>query len=351
MSGTSISSVEILGILQLEQHNIGALNMPNMPSFMDLVQDAVSGQLDLSFAGLVNIFQNIVFQELLVHGQLIRQLLIIAIIGALMSVLTEAFTHKGASETGFYVTYLMAVLLAVSAFYLSVDILTGLMDVVNTIMLASVPMMAGLMTMGGNFVGAAGINPMLFFALHIITLFISTLFIPLVMAAAGLEIASRLSSDGARLEMLSDITSKLASWTLKSIVAVFMFILTLQRITAPIISNVAIQTSRNIAGSVPVVGGAFTSAIDTVVTFSQAARSGVMVALVLVLCGALLVPLIKILVLAAIYRVVAAFLQPIADKRLVGLMAGAGKYMMLMFSGGALVGVMCIYTVVLLLSF
>ena len=335
----------------IQNYDTGLLNRPNMPSFMELVQDAVSGRLDLSLTGVINILITLMFEELLLSGLLIRQLLIIAILGALVSVLTQAFSHKGASETGFYVTYLLAVLLAISSFHLSVDILQDMTNLVNNIMLASIPMMVSLMTMGGNFIGAAGFHPLLFFALHLISWFISTVFIPLVLAAAGLDIASKLSADGAKLELLADITAKIASWTLRGVVAVFAFLLTLQRITAPVISNVAIQTSRNIAGAVPVVGGAFTAAMDTVVNFSQVARSGVLVALVLILCATLVSPLVKILILAGIYRVVAAFLQPIADKRLVGMMAGVGKHMTLMFSAAALVGVVCIYTVIILLSF
>ena len=347
----AVTPGEVLGIVQLERYEIGILNRPGLPSFMELVQDAISGQLDLSFMGIMNIFLRIVFEELIVNGYLIRQLLIIAILGALMSVLTEAFTHKGASETGFYVTYIMAALLAISSFYLSVEILTGLTEMVEAIMTASVPMMIGLMTMGGNFIGAAGFHPLLFFALHFISWFISVVFIPLVLAAAGLDIASRLSSEGAKLDMLAEITRKVAGWTLKGIVAVFVFLITLQRVTAPILSNVALQTSRNVIGAVPVVGDAFSAAMDTVINFSQAARSGVLVALVLVLCAALVAPLIKILVLAAIYRVVAAFLQPIADKRLVKMMESVGKHLVLMFSAAGLIGVMCIYTVIILLSF
>ena len=342
---------EIIGWTGLDQHDTGLLNQPGLPSFMELVHSAIAGQLDLSFTGLVNVFLTITFQELLVSGYLMRQLLVIAILGALMSVLTEAFTHKGANETGFYVTYIMAAALAISSFYVAVDVLTSLVARVDLIMTASIPMIMGLMTMGGNFLGAAGFQPLLFSALHIMSWFVGSVFVPLVLASAGLDIASRLSGEGAKLDMLADITAKVASWTLKGIVAVFIFLLTIQRVTAPILTNVALQTSRNVVGAVPVVGDAFTAAMDTVINFSGAARSGVLVALVLVLCGALIAPLIKIIVLAGIYRLVAAFLQPVADKRLVGMMECVGKHLGLMFQAAGLVGVMCIYTVILLLSF
>jgi len=234
---------------------------------------------------------------------------------------------------------------------MAVDVLTRLTATISGVMQAAVPVMIGLMTMGGNFLGAAGFNALLFFALQLLGWFITGMFVPLILASTALDIASKLSADGAKLDMLASLTYKIADWSLKGILGLFAFLLTLQRITAPIVSNVALRTSRNVIGAVPVVGNAFTAAIDTVVGFSQAARSGVMVALVLVLCAAIAGPLIKIAALSFIYKVVAAFLQPVADKRLVALMDSIGKHLSMLFFAAALIGVLCVYTVVILLSF
>jgi len=342
---------DILNSIRLEQYGIGVLDLPNMPRFIDLVRDALTGQIDLSPVGLVNSFIGVIFAEFVAHNGLIRQLFVVAILSALMSVLTEAFTHKAAGETGFYVTFLMTVALAISSFYIAVGILTGLVSLVNNIMHAAIPMMIALMAMGGNFMGAAGFNSILFFALQVLGWFIGGIFVPLVLAATALDIASKLSEDGEKLDKLSELLRKIAGWMLKGMLALFAFLLTLQRFTAPITSNLAIRTSRSVVGAVPVVGNAFTAAVDTVVNFSQAARSGVLVALVLVLCMAVASPLVKIFALSFIYKVAAAFLQPVADKRLVTLMDGIGKHLTMLFHAAALIGVMCVFTVVILLSF
>jgi stage III sporulation protein AE len=342
---------DIIEIIGLERYDIGILDRQGLPKFSDLVGDAITGQLDLSFNGLLSSFGEIIFAEFLANGALLRQLIIIAILGALMSCLTEAFKHKSAGETGFYVTYLMAALLAVSSFYVSVEILNGLVGLVGAIMYASIPLMIGLMAMGGNFVGAASLHPILFFAMQVITKFVSDVFIPLVLASAALDIAGQVASDGHKLEKMAGLLRKIANWSLKGIIALFAFLITLQRLSAPIISNAALRTSRSVVGAVPMVGNAFTAAVDTVVNFSTAARSGVLVALVIVLCFVLASPLLKMFVLSFIYRVTGAFLQPVADKRLVTLMDCIAKHMTMLFNAGAMLGVMCIYTVVILLSF
>lgn len=341
---------EIIELIGLDRYDIGILDRPGMPRFTDIVRNALTGQLDLTLHGIISAFGEVVFAEFLENGQIIRQLVIIAILGALMSCLTEAFKHKSAGETGFYVTYLIAVLLAVSSFYISVEILNGLVSLVNAIMLASIPLMIGLMVMGGNFVGAAGFQPMLYFALQLVTWFIANIFVPIVLASAALDITGQLAPDGHRLEKMAALLRQIGKWSLKGILATFAFLLTMQRVSAPIISNATLRTSRSVVGAVPVVGNAFTAAVDTVVNFSQAARSGVLVALVMVLCFTLAAPLLKMLVLSLIYRTTAALLQPIADKRLVSLMDGIGKHMAMLFNAAALIGVMCIYVIVILLS-
>lgn len=343
-------NIDIENFLQPDRYDLQVLDRPGMPRFIDLAQQAVRGELDLSLSGILSAGGNLIFAEFIANGLLLRQLLIIAILGALMRCLTGAFTHKSAGETGFYVTYLLTVFLAVSSFYVSVGILNGLITVIRGVMTAAVPVMIGLMAMSGNFVGAAGFHPLLFFTLQLVAWFISSVYIPLVLASAALDIVNQLNSEN-KLDKLADLVRKIAEYTLKGIIGVFMFLLTLQRISAPIINNTALRTGRSIAGAVPVVGNALTAAMDTVIHFSQAARNGILIALVLVLCLTLATPTLKIFVLSWVYRITAAIIQPVSDERLVKCMDSVGKAMGLLFSAAILLGVMCLYTVVILLSF
>jgi stage III sporulation protein AE len=347
----NLPEMDILGLIELDRYDTGILDRPGFPSFGQLIQDAVTGRLDLTPTGILSAFGDMLAGELFASGATLRQLVIIAILGALMSCLTQAFRHKSAGETGFYVTYLMAALLAISSFYIVVGVLNELVSLVSSAMQAAIPIMISVMAMGGNFLGAAAFHPLLFFALQALTVFISVFFIPLVLSAAALDIVGRLSPDDNKLEMLATFLRKSAGWTLKGVLATFMFLLTLQRFTAPILSSVSIQSARSLVGAVPVVGGAFTAAVDTVITFGQAARSGVLVALVLVVCAVLAAPLVKMLVISLIYRLCAAVLQPVAEPRLAMLMESVGRHMGMLFQAAALIGVMCIYTVVILLSF
>ena len=344
-----MNTTEIFNATGLDNYDTSALNLPSMPSFMDIVSDAITGQLDLSLPGLWQLFVNTIFAEFFNHGTLIRQLVVIAILSALLAVLSETF--KSAGQTSIYITFLMTAALAVSSFHISVGLLQGLMSTVDVVMNASIPIMVGLMALSGNFIGAAGVNSLMFIAFQLLTRFISMVFIPLILAAAALDVCSKLSEDGIKLAKLSDLASKVAGWLLKGILALFAFLLTLQRVSSPITSNFILRSTRSAMSAVPVVGGAFSAAMDTVINFAQVARSGVLVALVITICVIVLTPLLKIFALSFLYKLVAALLEPVADKRLSALMDSIGKHLSMIFRAAGLIGVMCIFTVVILLTF
>ena len=345
-----ITVPEVSDFIPFDSVDTGILDMPGLPGFRELVGRAIRGELDLSLGGILNGGLQIVFGEFMASSNLLRQLLVVAILSALMSCLSDAFSRKGAGEMGFYVTFLMTITLATTSFYLSVQILNSLVSLASNIMLVAIPLMLATMAISGNVVGAASFHPLMFFALQLVGRFITIVYVPLIMASAGLSLVNHIT-DNIKLDKLAEMLQKIASWALKGIVAVFALLLTLQRFSAPIISNLALRSTYGAVGVIPVVGSALSAAMYTVTHFGRAARHGLLVALVIVLCVALVMPLIKLAVLAFMYRLTAGFVQPVADKRLVSCLDVAGKHMGYLLSAGALVGVMCIYSVVILLSF
>jgi stage III sporulation protein AE len=346
------AQTELSGVLgsHLSHHDVTALKQPGLPAFGELAHQLLTGEFDLSLPGVLNLAVKLVFNEIFLHTHLIRQILIIAVFGALLKCLTDAFKHKSAGELGFYVTFCMMVVLAVSSFQITVGILTSLVATVNSLMEAAIPLIVSLMALSGNVAGAAVFHPALFLAMNIITRFIAVVFIPAMMAAVALQIASCLSEDNP-LSNMAGLFRKCADWTLKGIVGLFAILLMLQKFSVPVLNNAALRTAKTAVGAIPVVGGALNSAMDTVLYFGQASRSIVMVALLIVLCAALAAPLVKMLALMLTFRLLAAAVQPVCEERFVRCLDGIGAYMGTLLGAGAIVGIMCVYAVVMLLGF
>jgi len=347
---TASPAFDISEFIPFENYDIAILDRPGIPGFRDLVQQIIRGEFDLSLGGILGAGMQIIFGEFMANSGLLRQLLVIAILSALMSCLTEAFTHKSAGELGFYVTFLMAVMLVISSFYLSVQILNSVVALASNIMLAAIPLMLAIMAISGSFVGAASFHPLMFFALQLVARFVTTIYVPLILASAGLDMVNHMS-ETVKLDKMANVLQIVANWGLKGILLVFGLLLTLQRFAAPIISNLALRATYSAVGAIPVVGSALNAAMTTVHHFGTTARHGVLVALVIVLCVAMATPLIKLFVLSCMYRLTAGFVQPISDKRLVKCLDSAATHMGQFFTAAGLIGIMCVYSVVILLSF
>lgn len=342
---TDLSSV--LGS-QLERFDLSGLNTG--VSFSELVLKAVNGEIDLSLSGVANAGLGLFFNEFLLNAQLIRQLLVIAVLGAMLKCLSDAFKHKAAGELGFYVTYIMAVLLAFSSFQLSVGILSDLVSQLSGSMESAVPLIVSLLAMSGSVGSAAVFHPVLIFAVQMITRFISEIFIPVLLAAAVLQIVNHLA-EGAPLSKLTVLIRKGADLTLKGIVFLFALLLTLQKITVPIADNLALKTAKAAANAVPVVGGALGSAVDAVLFAGSAAKHGVLAALIIVICVSAAAPLLKMLALMLTCKLTAALIQPVCDERIANCLDSIGSFTAILTGAGALVVVMFIYAVVILLLF
>jgi len=319
-------------------------------SFTDWVWRAVSGELDLSLGGIIEGIMRIFFDELWLNGALIRQLLLIAVLSALIRCLSDSFKTKSVGELGFYVSYVLIIATVLTSFRLSAAILMDLVMQTTSMMEAAVPLMISLTAMSGNISSAAVLHPALFMGLTLMSRFIAYVFIPLITGAAILHIVNHMT-EGSIFTKTTDLMKGGAKLTLKFMVFLFLSLIALKRVSAPIVDNLVLRTARAAAGAVPVVGGALNSAMDTVVNLSAAARSGVLVALVIVICVAVAVPLLKLLVFMFIYKLMAALVQPICDERIVKCLDGLGDYTGMLLGAGVLVSLMFIFTCVIMLTF
>ena len=319
-------------------------------SFTDWLWRAINGELDLSIAGIAEGLIRNFFNELWLNAALIRQLLLIAVLSALIRCLSESFKTKSVGELGFYVSYIMIIATIFTSFRMSAGILMDLVTTTTSMMEAAVPLMISLTAMSGNFTGAAVLNPILFMGLTLMSRFISYIFIPLVTGTALLHIANHLT-EGSIFTRTVDLMKSVTKTALRFMVFLFLSLLALHKISAPIANNLALRTARAAASAVPLVGNALNSAMDTVIHISAAARSGVLVALIIVISAAVSLPLIKLAAFMAIYKVTSALIQPICDERMVKCLDGLGDFISMLLAAGAMVATMFIFTAVIMLTF
>ncbi|MCL1935555.1 MAG: stage III sporulation protein AE [Defluviitaleaceae bacterium] len=344
-----VDPLNMIDISQIDSalgHSLGV----NRISFGELVSRAITGQLDLSFGSILRGILNFIFMEVTAHISLMQQLIFVAVLASLLKVLTDTFQAKAAGELGFYVSYITLVAIIFSSFRIGVTISIDMITNVTNFIRISIPVIITLVLMSGNATGAYVYNSLFIFAINIINTVIINIVMPVIIFLVTIQVVNYLTENEI-LKNMSDFISKYVNMGTKALAGVFISVLALQRISAPIINNAAIRGARLTINAVPVVGGALSSAVDSALYLAQGAKSGVIVAVVIAIIYICIVPITKLFAMMFVYKFVAAIIQPICDKRIVKCMNTIGNYTGLLLGVSVMVMVMFSIALIMLVSF
>jgi stage III sporulation protein AE len=335
---------------QLKMFDFSGIDKASGVNFGEWVKKAIAGELDLSPAALVRKAGDMLFGELWQNWDLMRNLIIICVLAATLKLLSDSFKNKQAGEMGFIVSFMAVVMTLFASFQTTLGIMTSLVSTISNVMTAALPIMFGVLLVSGKLASATAFSPVFAVAIEGISLCVRFAIIPVIQLGAMLEIVSCISAKSV-LTNLTKLIRKGVEYALKGVALLFLTVLSLQKISAPIINNAALRAAKSGASAIPIVGNMVASAMDAVMFWGQAASSGLMAALIITLtivCGA---SLIKILAMLLIYKFTAALVQPIVDERIVKCLDAVGSFCLLIFEAGAVVVVMFIVSVAIMLAF
>jgi len=313
-----------------------------------IFRDAIAGELDLSPLGILNIFLRLLFGEVLDHVSLLRNLLIIGIVSAILHNITISFSDSTVGEIGFYVSYLAMVTMLFSSFRIAVSVFSELMMRVSMFIEAGIPLFISLVVMSGNVAGATVFNGVMIFAVVFVGNLVSQLIGPAIMSAAALHMINFIDQKNI-LTNLAELIKKAISWTLKILAIGIVSIISIQRISTPLASNLLLRATRSAVNTVPIVGSVLTGALENVMYLARMLRGGVLVVVIITMVAICLVPMLKLFALMMTYKIAAALIQPICDERIVECLEVAGDYTALLLSAAAIVSMMFMVSVVIML--
>ena len=341
--------VRQLDLLDFEDIERALGSLDGVPSFRDTVMSVIQGDIDLSPAGLSILAGEIFLAELSAFTSIMRNIIILAILSAILKNLTDSFKSADVGSLGFYVVFALLVALVFQAFNIGVSAATSMISTISNLMLASIPVLITLLVFSGNIAAPLVISPTLAFYAHISTIIINGIIVPLILTGVAMSMVNTLSERDI-LKNFVKLISTACGWALGLVAFSFGLILSLQKISSPIMSSLAGRTARTAVGAVPIVGDILGGAADIVGVWANAARSGVLVAIVIMVAIVCFATIIKLVALVFIFKLTAALISPICDKRIVECINSVGDFAFLLLACVATVVTMFILSSVILLQ-
>lgn len=193
----------------------------------------------------------------------------------------------------------------------------------SELMQAIFPLMVTLLAAVGGTAGSALYQPAVMAAAGSMTTLISHVTLPFAVSVAVLTMVGSLSG-GLQVSRLRRLLRQAADWTLGFGFTVFIGVMTVQGVSAAAVDGVSIRTAKYAMDNfIPIVGGMFADTVDTLVGCSLIVHNAVGALGLILLLGALALPLLRTVMTMFLYRAASAFLQPIGDSPLA---RGLGDY-------------------------
>ncbi|WP_276351956.1 stage III sporulation protein AE [Cohnella caldifontis] len=299
-----------------------------------------------ALSGLLRYF----LHEVLFSGKLLVTIVLLTVFTMILETMQTAFERGAVSKVAYGIAYLVLLILAVNSFRTATSYAGEAIQRMVQFMLAMVPLLLTLLAGTGSVASVTVLHPLIVFMIHTVGTFIHLFVFPLLFFSAVLHLVSSIS-DRYKVTQLANLLRNVAVGVMGVMFTVFLGVLSIQGATGAVADGVALQTAKFVTGNfVPVVGRMFSDAADTVLSASLLVKNAIGLAGVIILLFLCAFPAIKIMVLALIYNVAGAVLQPLGGSPITACLQMIGKTLIYVFAALAAVGLMFFLAVTIILT-
>lgn len=308
--------------------------------FKELVQKLINGE-EIDKGELLKNILDMVFQEVLEFRTEILQIVLLCVVFSILYNFTNIFQNPAVTEISFYIVYMLLLVMLLKSFFILKDVVLAVLEDVLIFLKLLIPTFSASMAFSGQITAGSAFYELTFLLIYGIEWLMNTLILPAIQIYVVVEMMNYLTEE----EMLSKMTELIKEgiqWLLKLLFTVVIGINVVQNLLAPVIDSFKSTIISRTAGMIPGLGTSINAVTEIMVGTGIIIKNGVGIAAIIVLIVLCAGPVIKVWIMTFLYRVIVAVMQPVADKRMLGCIGGAGE-------GGRLLGKVMVTTVVMFL--
>lgn len=242
------------------------------------------------------------------------QLVIICIIIGLLKNFSTSFSEDTVSKLGAIVCSCCVMVLCLKSF---MDIYNVCSDSVNTMtvtMQALLPILVPLLISMGGFSSGGILNPFIVGAITLFNSFLQKFIMPAVYLSCIFILVNSLSERD-YVKKLALLIRGIAVYGIGLAVTLFSGLTIVQGIVTKTADGMLAKTAKySVDNFVPIVGGFAADSLDLIISCTTIIKNGIGIFGLIILLTLLIIPLLKILAVALIFKVTAVVIEPIGNK-------------------------------------
>lgn len=293
-----------------------------MMSFSDIICGLMDGEIPLD--ELFSLIKESGYQGLFYGVTGVKELIFIAVVAAVFYILSKTGRLGQASQTGFFVAYLLIVGGMFRIFDTSREIVGDTLTALLEFMEALIPAYCAGISVASGSLSSAVFYSVAMLGIAVVGTILKNVVLPVIGLYFMLSVLNRILEEDF-LSKLAGLFYSIAEGLMKFSMAAVLGIGTIQGMIAPAADAVKRSAVIKAAGAIPVVGDLLSGTSQTVLAAGVLLKNAIGTAGAVVICLLCLIPLVRIGIANLALRFGAAVLQPVSDKRITDCLGYGAK--------------------------
>lgn len=304
-----------------------------------LLSMIMNGQVLEAFQMFTGQIKNSLQEELAGLRQVFLYILVLGVVSALFSEFSDLFAGQQMAQAGFYFLYLFLMVILTKVFLFVSEIASDTMESIVLFVKLFIPTYSIVVgTAQGTASGVYYYQLMLMVA-YLVESFLNGVLMPLIYSYVMLALLNGLWTEE-KLALLLEFIEKGIALSLKIAMGAVTGLSLVQAVIVPVASGLKISAMRKAIAAIPGIGGVTEGVTELVLGSAVLIKNSMGVLLLILLFGACLMPLLKILVVTGAVKLGAAITGIVSDKRVSMCADRVG--------GGCLLLLRCVFTSIIL---
>lgn len=293
-------------------------------TFSEVVSALMSGNMEETIRIFLGFLGDQVFYEFNYNRQNLVYVLLVALTAAVFSNFAGAFKSRQISDISFYIMYMLLITLCLTSFRTSAVGLEEKLSMLVDFMRVLCPSYFLAVAFASGSVTSIFFYNVILFLIYVVELVIVRFLLPVVNIYIMVLVLGNLTGEDF-LSEFAGLIRKIVTWTLKTLLICVVSVNVIQGLLAPAIDAVKRSALTRTAEALPWVGNAVGGAAEIVLGTAVLIKNGIGMAGAVISVAICAVPILQMLIMAFMYKLAAALVQPVSDKRITACISGVSE--------------------------
>lgn len=290
--------------------------------------DVTDALMEGDMAGTIRVFLQFVADQVSYEFTYNRKSLVYILMAALTSAVFSnfagAFRSRQISDISFYIVYMLLITLCLTSFRTSAEGLEERLGSLVDFMRVLCPSYFLAVAFASGSVTSLFFYNVILFLIYVVELVIVRFLLPVINIYIMVRVLGNLTGEDF-LSEFADLIRKAVSWILKTLLVCVVSVNVVQGLLAPAIDAVKRSALTRTAEALPWVGNAVGGVAEVVLGTAVLIKNGIGMAGAVITVAICAVPILQMLIMALMYKVAAALVQPVSDKRITACISGVSE--------------------------